>query len=52
MSTLKGAKKVLYDLRKKGYEGYIVGGAVRDHLLRQPLTDVDIFWYNITRWFI
>ena len=42
MSTLKGAKKVLYDLRKKGYEGYIVGGAVRDHLLRQPLTDVDI----------
>jgi len=42
MSTLKGAKKVLFDLRKKGYEGYIVGGAVRDHLLRQPLTDVDI----------
>lgn len=42
MSTLKGAKKVLYDLKKKGYEGYIVGGAVRDHLLKMPITDVDI----------
>jgi tRNA nucleotidyltransferase (CCA-adding enzyme) len=42
MSTLKGAKWVLNDLKKQGYEAYIVGGAVRDHLLRIPLSDIDI----------
>ena len=42
MSTLKNAKKVLYDLKRNGYEGYIVGGAVRDHLLRMPINDIDI----------
>jgi tRNA nucleotidyltransferase (CCA-adding enzyme) len=42
MGTLKGAKKIIEVLKKSGYEGYIVGGAVRDHLLRIPLTDVDI----------
>jgi len=42
MSTLKGAKWVLNDLKKQGYQAYIVGGAVRDHLLRIPLTDIDI----------
>ncbi len=42
MSTLNGAKKVIDVLKKNQYEAYIVGGAVRDHLLRMPLTDVDI----------
>ena len=42
MSTLKNAKWVLNDLIKNGYEAYIVGGAVRDHVLRQPLNDIDI----------
>lgn len=42
MGTLKGARKIIEVLKKSGYEGYIVGGAVRDHLLRIPLTDVDI----------
>lgn len=42
MSTLKGAKRVIQDLKRQGYEAYIVGGAVRDYILRQPLTDVDI----------
>ncbi|MFU8792667.1 MAG: CCA tRNA nucleotidyltransferase [Acholeplasmataceae bacterium] len=42
MSDIKRAKIVLKELKKNGYEGYIVGGAVRDHLLRMPLTDIDI----------
>lgn len=42
MSTVKTAKKVLYELKKNGYEAYIVGGAVRDYILRMPTTDVDI----------
>jgi len=42
MSTMKSAKKVLYELKKNGYEAYIVGGAVRDHLLNLPINDIDI----------
>ena len=42
MSTLKGAKWVLNDLKKNGYEAFIVGGAVRDYLLKEPLNDIDI----------
>jgi len=42
MSTIKNAKYVINDLKKKGFEAYIVGGAVRDHILRIPLTDIDI----------
>lgn len=42
MSTIRGAKKVIYELKKQHYEAYIVGGAVRDHILKQPTTDVDI----------
>lgn len=42
MSTIKTAKGVLYELKKAGYEAYIVGGAVRDYLLRMPINDVDI----------
>ncbi|MDX9692317.1 MAG: CCA tRNA nucleotidyltransferase, partial [Acholeplasmataceae bacterium] len=42
MSTLKGAKWVLNDLQKNGFEAFIVGGAVRDYLLKEPLNDIDI----------
>lgn len=42
MSTLNSAKKVIYELKKQGYEAYIVGGAVRDHLLKHQTTDIDI----------
>lgn len=42
MSTIKTAKGVLFELKKKGYEAYIVGGAVRDYILRMPINDVDI----------
>jgi len=42
MSSINSAKKVIYDLKKQGYEAYIVGGAVRDHILKQPTTDIDI----------
>ncbi len=36
------AKKVTHTLKKKGYESYIVGGAVRDLLLKRDIADVDI----------
>ncbi|MBE0700264.1 MAG: CCA tRNA nucleotidyltransferase [Acholeplasmataceae bacterium] len=42
MSTLRGARIVIKDLKKNGFEAFIVGGAVRDHLLKMPITDVDI----------
>jgi len=42
MSSINSAKKVIYDLKKQGYEAYIVGGAVRDHILKQPTSDIDI----------
>lgn len=42
MSTINRALKVINILQENGYEGYIVGGAVRDHLLRVPTTDIDI----------
>lgn len=42
MRTLENAKMVLKILKKHGYEAYIVGGAVRDHILKMPLTDIDI----------
>ncbi len=42
MSTIRTAKGVLFELKKQGYEAYIVGGAVRDYLLRMPINDVDI----------
>lgn len=29
-------------LKKHGYEAYIVGGAVRDHLLKRAIADVDV----------
>jgi len=42
MKTLGSAQMVLKIFKKHGYEAFIVGGAVRDHLLNQPLTDIDI----------
>jgi len=42
MGTINGAKRILHDLKRAGYEGYIVGGAVRDYLLKRPISDVDI----------
>jgi tRNA nucleotidyltransferase (CCA-adding enzyme) len=42
MSTIKTAKGVLFELKKQGYEAFIVGGAVRDYILRMPINDVDI----------
>lgn len=42
MDNLKDAKQVVWVFNKRGYEAYIVGGAVRDHLLNMPLSDIDI----------
>lgn len=42
MSTINRAIRVINVLQENGYEGYIVGGAVRDHLLGVPTTDIDI----------
>lgn len=39
---LKKAKKVLNELNKNGYEAYIVGGFVRDYLLKRKSYDIDI----------
>ena len=35
-------REILETLNKNGYEGFIVGGFVRDYLLGIPSTDVDI----------
>ena len=40
--VLKKAKKVLNELNKNGYEAYIVGGFVRDYLLKRKSYDIDI----------
>ncbi|XVJ44906.1 AAA family ATPase [Candidatus Phytoplasma australasiaticum] len=36
------AKKILKILKKNKAEAFVVGGAVRDFLLKKPITDVDI----------
>ncbi|MCT8138921.1 CCA tRNA nucleotidyltransferase [Anaerobacillus sp. CMMVII] len=36
------AKEVIAKLEKAGYESYIVGGAVRDHLLQRDIHDIDL----------
>lgn len=36
------AKFIIDTLNENGYEGYFVGGAVRDFLLGLPIKDVDI----------
>nr|VFJ63579.1 MAG: poly(A) polymerase [Candidatus Kentron sp. FM]VFJ64312.1 MAG: poly(A) polymerase [Candidatus Kentron sp. FM]VFK16995.1 MAG: poly(A) polymerase [Candidatus Kentron sp. FM] len=38
----EGAIKVLYQLKKAGFEGYLVGGSVRDLLLGRKPKDFDI----------
>ena len=35
-------KEVLHILKEHGYEGYIVGGYVRDYLLKRDSNDYDI----------
>lgn len=42
MVVLKKAKKVLNELNRNGYEAYIVGGFVRDYLLKRKSYDIDI----------
>lgn len=42
MDKLKSGLKVLEKLNNAGFEAYIVGGAVRDYLLKKELNDIDI----------
>ncbi|HHW79802.1 MAG TPA: CCA tRNA nucleotidyltransferase [Acholeplasmataceae bacterium] len=42
MNLLKDAKIVLRILKENGYSAFIVGGAVRDYLLKTELNDIDI----------
>lgn len=42
MKSLDKAIKVVSILNKNGFEAYIVGGAVRDYLLRHKTNDIDI----------
>lgn len=36
------AKEVIEAIESAGFQAYIVGGAVRDHLLNQPVHDIDL----------
>lgn len=36
------ASEIISKLEEEGYEGYFVGGSVRDFLLNRPINDVDI----------
>lgn len=38
----KGALPLLQEIQKAGFEGYFVGGSVRDYLLDRPIHDIDI----------
>ena len=38
----KVASRIISKLEEEGYEGYFVGGSVRDFLLNRPINDVDI----------
>lgn len=42
LNNLNDAKIILRILIEKGFDTYIVGGAVRDYLLKMPINDVDI----------
>ncbi len=42
MGTIQHAKEIIQTLKSEGYEAYIVGGAVRDHLLGLKPLDFDI----------
>ncbi|WP_161524712.1 CCA tRNA nucleotidyltransferase [Alteribacter lacisalsi] len=41
-SVKSDALKIMDTLHRYGYDAYIVGGAVRDRLLNQPVHDVDV----------
>jgi tRNA nucleotidyltransferase/poly(A) polymerase len=40
--TILNAKQIMEALLSSGYEAFIVGGAVRDHVLGKPSSDIDI----------
>lgn len=42
MEKLRKAQKIIRVFRKYEFEAFIVGGAVRDHILNIPFTDIDI----------
>ncbi|MGB0417862.1 MAG: CCA tRNA nucleotidyltransferase, partial [Acholeplasmataceae bacterium] len=42
MASLQTAKKIVSTLKENGFDAYIVGGAVRDYLLRIDSNDIDI----------
>jgi len=42
MSNLKVAFEIIKTIQEQGFEAYICGGAVRDHLLGRPFEDIDI----------
>ncbi len=39
---LKKGAKILARLEAEGFQAYFVGGAVRDHILKRPIKDIDI----------
>ena len=41
-SLFEKARKVIEHIEQAGFEAYIVGGAVRDSLLKRPVHDIDI----------
>jgi tRNA nucleotidyltransferase/poly(A) polymerase len=42
LSSIEKARRILTALHQAGYEAYVVGGAVRDHLLGVAPQDIDI----------
>ena len=40
--SLKSAKNLIRDLKKQGYQAYLVGGVVRDFLMKAKFSDIDI----------
>lgn len=42
MNIPENAEKILAELESKGFEAYLVGGCVRDTLMKRPIHDFDI----------
>ncbi|HHX76162.1 MAG TPA: hypothetical protein GX698_02150, partial [Acholeplasmataceae bacterium] len=40
--AIKAAKNIIKELKKHGYQAYLVGGVVRDFLMKQKFSDIDI----------
>lgn|SRR5690554_4278442 len=40
--SLKSAKNLIRDLKRQGYQAYLVGGIVRDFLMKKKFSDIDI----------